>query len=137
MKLITNPSEFFEELKQRDVKMKKPILLDNNISNHGEFKEMKTLEEIKRILAEHKEELKRLFGVKEIGIFGSYVRDEQTEFSDVDILVDFEREIGWEIVDLKDYLERLLGVKVDLVSKRGIVRRPLLWDYVKKEVVYV
>ncbi len=137
MKLITNPSEFFEELKQRDVKMKKPILLDNNISNRVEFKEMKTLEEIKRILAEHKEELKRLFGVKEIGIFGSYVRDEQTEFSDVDILVDFEREIGWEIVDLKDYLERLLGVKVDLVSKRGIVRRPLLWDYVKKEVVYV
>lgn len=137
MKLITNPCEFFEGLKQRDVKMKKPILLDNNISNHGEFKEMKTLEEIKRILAEHKEELKRLFGVKEIGIFGSYVRDEQTEFSDVDILVDFEREIGWEIVDLKDYLERLLGVKVDLVSKRGIVRRPLLWDYVKKEVVYV
>ena len=137
MKLITNPSEFFEELKQRDVKMKKTILLDNNISNRVEFKEMKTLEEIKRILAEHKEELKRLFGVKEIGIFGSYVRDEQTEFSDVDILVDFEREIGWEIVDLKDYLERLLGVKVDLVSKRGIVRRPLLWDYVKKEVVYV
>ena len=52
---------------------------------------MKTLEEIKKILREHKEELKRRFGVKEIGIFGSYVRNEQTEVSDIDILVDFEK----------------------------------------------
>ncbi|MDI3502729.1 MAG: uncharacterized protein PWR09_854 [Archaeoglobi archaeon] len=98
---------------------------------------MKSLEKIKEILKNHKEELRRLFGVKEIGIFGSYVRGEQTEISDVDILVEFEREIGWEIVDLKEYLEKLLGVKVDLVSKRGIVRRPLLWEHVKKEVIYV
>ncbi len=98
---------------------------------------MKTLEEIKRILAEHKEELRKLFGVKEIGIFGSYVRNEQTELSDVDILVDFEREIGWEVVDLRDYLEKLLNVKVDLVSKKGIVRKPLLWKHVKEEIIYV
>ena len=98
---------------------------------------MRTLEDIKEILKRHKEELRELFGVREIGIFGSYVRGEQTELSDVDILVDFEREIGWEIVDLKEYLERILGVKVDLISKRGIVRRPLIWNYVKKEVVYV
>ncbi len=74
---------------------------------------MKTLDEIKEVLKKHKDELRRLFGVKEIGIFGSYAREEQTELSDVDILVEFEREIGWEIVDLKDYLEKLLGVKVD------------------------
>ena len=61
------------------------------------------LEEIKKILRDHKEELKRKFGVKEIGIFGSYVRNEQTEVSDIDILVDFEKPIGWEIVDLKEY----------------------------------
>jgi len=78
------------------------------------------------VLAKHKEELRKLFGVKEIRIFGSYTREEQTELSDVDILVEFEGEIGWEIVDLKDYLEKLLGVKVDLVSKNGIVRKPLL-----------
>ena len=78
------------------------------------------------MLAKHKEELRKLFGVKEIRIFGSYTREEQTELSDVDILVEFEGEIGWEIVDLKDYLEKLLGVKVDLVSKNGIVRKPLL-----------
>ena len=98
---------------------------------------MKKLEEIKEILRKHKKELRERFGVKEIGIFGSYVRNEQTESSDVDILVEFERPIGWEIVDLKEYLEKILGIKVDLVSKGGIVRRPLLWKYVKEEVVYV
>ncbi len=98
---------------------------------------MKTLEEIKKILREHKEELKRKFGVKEIGIFGSYVRNEQTEVSDIDILVDFEKPIGWEIVDLKEYLEKILGIKVDLVPKGGVVRKPLLWKYIKEEVVYV
>ncbi len=98
---------------------------------------MKTLEEIKKILREHKEELKRKFGVKEIGIFGSYVRNEQTEVSDIDILVDFEKPIGWEIVDLKEYLEKILGINVDLVPKGGVVRKPLLWKYIKEEVVYV
>ena len=98
---------------------------------------MKTLEEIKRILREHKEELKRKFGVKEIGIFGSYVRNEQTEVSDIDILVDFEKPIGWEIVDLKEYLEEILGIRVDIVTKGGVVRKPLLWKYIKEEVVYV
>ncbi len=98
---------------------------------------MKTLEGIKKILGEHKEELKRKFGVKEIGIFGSYVRNEQTEVSDVDTLVEFEKPIGWEIVDLKEYLEKILGIKVDLVPKGGVVRKPLLWKYIKEEVVYV
>ncbi len=50
---------------------------------------MKTLDEIKNILKSHKGKLKERYGVKEIGIFGSYVRGEQTEKSDVDILVDF------------------------------------------------
>ena len=65
---------------------------------------MKTLEEIKDTL---KNTLKDKFGVKEIGIFGSYVRNEQTEVSDVDILVHFERPIGREIVNLKDYLKKI------------------------------
>lgn len=83
---------------------------------------MKTFDEIKEILKRHKKELRERFGVKEIGIFGSYVRGEQTEVSDVDILVEFGRSIGLEIVDLKEYLEKILGVRVDLVSKGGIVR---------------
>jgi len=50
---------------------------------------MKTLEEIKKILRQHKTELKEKYGVKEIGIFGSYVRGEQKKKSDIDILVEF------------------------------------------------
>ena len=99
--------------------------------------DMKTLEEIERILGEHREELRRKFKVKEIGIFGSYVRGEAKETSDVDILVDFYEPIGWEIVDLKEYLESLLGVKVDLVTKDGVMRRPKLWKYIREELIHV
>ena len=99
--------------------------------------DMKTLEEIERILREHREELRRKFKVKEIGIFGSYVRGEAKETSDVDILVDFYEPIGWEIVDLKEYLESLLGVKVDLVTKDGVMRKPKLWKYIREELIHV
>ncbi|HHI00586.1 nucleotidyltransferase family protein [Thermococcus aggregans] len=98
---------------------------------------MRTLEEIEKILREHKEELRRKFKVKEIGIFGSYVRGEAKETSDVDILVDFYEPIGWEIVDLKEYLESLLGVKVDLVTKDGVMRKPKLWKYIREELIHV
>jgi predicted nucleotidyltransferase len=53
----------------------------------------------------------------EIGIVGSYARGEETEESDIDILVDFSEPIGWEVVDLKEYLEDLLSHRVDLISK--------------------
>jgi predicted nucleotidyltransferase len=56
---------------------------------------MKTLEEIKEVIIQHKENLKRNFKVKEIGIFGSFVRGEQKRGSDVDILVEFEEPIGF------------------------------------------
>jgi len=98
---------------------------------------MKKLEEIKAVLELHKDELKERFGVKEIGIFGSYVRGEQRADSDIDILVDFERPIGWEIVDLKEYLENLLGMKVDLVPKRSVIRKPLLWKHIQEELINV
>jgi len=95
------------------------------------------LEEIERILREHKEELSRKFKVKEIGIFGSYVRGEAKETSDIDILVDFYEPIGWEIVNLKEYLESLLGVKVDLVTKDGVMRKPKLWKYIREKLIHV
>jgi len=62
---------------------------------------MKTLEEIKEVIIQHKEDLKRNFKVKEIGIFGSFVRGEQKRGSDVDILVEFEEPIGFfQFLDL-------------------------------------
>ena len=97
----------------------------------------KILKEIERILREHKEELRGRFKVREIGIFGSYVRGEQSGVSDIDILVDFYEPVGWEIVDLREYLEGLLGVKVDLVTKNGVMRKPKLWKYIREELIHV
>lgn len=82
---------------------------------------MKTVWEIKGVLAGLKEELRRMFKVKEIGIFGSVVRGEQVENSDIDILVDFEE--GATLLDLSGlalYLEERLNQKVDIVSKRAL-----------------
>ena len=97
---------------------------------------MKTLAEILHILALEKEELRARFGVKNIGIFGSWVRGEQVTTSDLDILVEFEHPIGWEIVDLHEYLEEILGVKVDLVSANAVKRKPKLWHAIQQELTY-
>ena len=95
------------------------------------------LEEIKRILAEHKEELREQHHVQSMGIFGSYVRGDQTLKSDVDILVEFDKPVGWEIVDLRDYLEKILDMKVDLVTKRAVSKKPLLWESIQEDLVNV
>lgn len=97
---------------------------------------MKTLGKLKEILAEHKEELQKKYKVDEIGIFGSYVRDEQTKKSDVDILVTFYETIDlFMFVELEDYLSDILGVKVDLVMKEGI--KPRLKEKILSEAVYL
>jgi Predicted nucleotidyltransferases len=97
---------------------------------------MKTLDEIKRILNSHKEELRERYKVKEIGIFGSFVRGEQKESSDLDILVEYETVPGLlKFLELEIYLEELLGTKVDLVRKQAI--RSRLKDVILKEVVYL
>ena len=96
-----------------------------------------TLEEIKKRLIEHKGELQERFHVKSLAIFGSSVRGEQTPESALDILVELDRPCGWEIVDLRDYLEVLLGMKVDLITKGALMRKPALWKSVEEELVYV
>ena len=96
---------------------------------------MKTVDEIKSILAQHKEELRDRYKVKEIGIFGSYIRGEQREKSDLDILVEFEKPIGLEFIELAEFLESLLEVKVDLVSKGAV--KPNRWRYIEKDLIYV
>lgn len=96
---------------------------------------MKTVNEIKKVLAEHKEELKQKYNVKEIGIFGSYVRGEQTKNSDLDILVKFRKPIGLDFVELADYLEAVLKTKVDLVSSGAI--KPSRRKYIMQDLVHV
>jgi hypothetical protein len=97
---------------------------------------MPTVQEIKCTLLQHKAELRKKFKVKAIGVFGSYVRGEQKRGSDVDILVEFEEPVGlFAFMDLEFYLSDLLGVKVDLVSKKAL--KPYIGEYIKREVVYV
>lgn len=97
---------------------------------------MKTFEEIKDLLKKHKEELKEKYGVKEIGIFGSYVRGEQDDESDVDILVEFEKPIGFiRFMKLENSLSELLGVKVELVTKKAL--KPYIGQQILQEVIYV
>ena len=94
------------------------------------------LEEIEKILAEHKEELYQKYKIKEIGIFGSFVRGEEDKESDVDIVVEFEEVPGLiKFIEIEEYLSKLLGRKVDLVRKPAI--REELKDKILKEVVYV
>ncbi|AEF95816.1 nucleotidyltransferase family protein [Methanotorris igneus] len=97
---------------------------------------MKTLNEIKKILLEHKQELKEKYKVKSIAIFGSYARGEQTEKSDIDILVEFYEPIGLKIVDLRDYLEEILNIKVDLITKNSI-QNPYIKKSIEEDLIYV
>ena len=96
----------------------------------------KSLDEIKEILKKHERELREKYGIKEIGIFGSYLREEAREESDLDILVEFEKPIGFfKFLELEEYLSNLTGIKVDLVSKKAL--KPHIGKYILKEVVIV
>ena len=97
---------------------------------------MKNIEEIKKILNKNKIQFQKSFKVKEIGIFGSYIKNEQTKKSDLDILVEFESPIDFfDYIELEEYLTDLLGVKVDLVMKKAL--KPNIGRNILKEVIYV
>jgi len=95
---------------------------------------MKTVEEIKEIIRQHRKELEDKYKVKSIAIFGSYARNEQTEMSDVDILVEFSEPVGFLFFYLADYLEQILGVKVDLVTYDAI--KPNRRKYIMEDLIY-
>lgn len=97
---------------------------------------MKTLAEIKDRLLQQKQILKEKYQVKRVGIFGSYARSEQTQKSDVDILVDYEEAPSlFSLLELEYYLEEVLNSKVDLVTRNGI--KPQLKETILNEVVYI
>ncbi len=80
------------------------------------------------------EELRRNYTVRSIGLFGSIVRNEADNESDIDILVDFIEPTFDHYMDLKFYLERLFGREVDLVIADSV--KPRLKDSIDKEVIY-
>ena len=97
---------------------------------------MQSIREINEVLRKHKEELYKKYKVKEIGIFGSFIRGEQRKRSDIDILVEFEEVPDLlKFIEIERYLTRILKKKVDLVRKEGI--RPELKDIILEEVVYI
>jgi len=95
---------------------------------------MKAQDGIKETLKKFKPILREKFKVEKIGIFGSYGRGEESEESDVDILVEFSEPIGWEFIDVKDFLEEILGREVHLATIGAL--RPSLKDRILKEIVY-
>ncbi|MBW4630658.1 MAG: nucleotidyltransferase family protein [Iphinoe sp. HA4291-MV1] len=97
---------------------------------------MKTLEEIKQILRQSKPLLQEHYQITQLGIFGSYARGEQTEESDVDVLIDYDRAPTlFKLVELRDYLSSAISMKVDIVTQNGLKSR--IRERVLSEVVYV
>lgn len=86
---------------------------------------MRSLQEIKTTLSNHKSRLFNDYPIKSMAIFGSYSRREQNDSSDLDILVEFTGNIGIRFIDLADELESIIGLNVDLVSKKGIKEKYL------------
>ncbi len=96
---------------------------------------MLTKNEIFKTIQDNKEIIKS-FGVTEIGLFGSYVRNEQTENSDIDILVDYNETISVSnYFEFCELIEDLFAKKVDIVTKNGLSK--YIGPHILKEVDYV
>jgi hypothetical protein len=94
---------------------------------------MPTREEILQKILEHREQI-RSFGVRRLGLFGSFARGEETASSDLDFVVDFDRKSFDGYMDLKAFLEGLFQRRVDLVIADAI--KPRLRDPILSETVY-
>jgi len=95
-----------------------------------------SLDDIVRALREMMPYLAERYGVKHLGVFGSYARGEADDRSDLDILVEFERAPTlWEFIRLERELGDKLGVRVDLVMKKSL--KPGIGGAILKEVVAV
>jgi predicted nucleotidyltransferase len=94
------------------------------------------VDNIRLMIKEHRDEIRQLFKAEIVGIFGSYARGEESDSSDVDVLVDFDDGATlFDLVGLGDYLEEMMGLPVDVVSMRAL--HPLMKSSVLKEMVTV
>lgn len=93
--------------------------------------------EIKQKLVTNNARIKEAFHVKELGIFGSFVKGKQKKGSDIDLLVTFDKGYKdfFNYMRLKSCLEEMMGVKVDLVMKEAL--KPRLKEKILNEVEYV
>ena len=89
-----------------------------------------------KILKQKNAEMAKQFGVKSLLLFGSVARDEATSISDVDLLVEFNRPVGYfGLFALQDYLEKLLGCPVDLGTPESL--KPRIRERVMGELIRV
>jgi predicted nucleotidyltransferase len=96
------------------------------------------LETIKQKISQKKEYLRKIYGVEEIAVFGSFARGDSDENSDIDIAIELNRMVPvglFEFSSMRFYLEDLLGKKVDLVIKSGI--KPLIRDRILSQLIIV
>ncbi|GAB4408425.1 MAG: hypothetical protein Kow00123_21510 [Anaerolineales bacterium] len=98
-----------------------------------------TRAQIEALLRQHRPYLAAKYGVRRIGLFGSFAKDAPDEASDVDIVVEFAQPIGLQFVELAEYLEALLGRKVDILTPDGIqgIRVPEVAQSIRESIVYV
>ena len=94
---------------------------------------MPTREEILGTLREQRMFLSQRYPIQRLALFGSWARGEAREDSDVDVLVEVDPSIGLRFVELGEDLERALGRRVDLVSRRAI--KPSLWKQIEPELI--
>ena len=114
--------------KNKKVKIYSQTKSKKNLNNNKAIKFIKILKNQKCFLSEK-------YKIKEIGIFGSYVRNEQKRGSDLDILIELREPIGLKFFELQDFLSKTLKVKVDLVTIKGI--KPILKARILREVLYL
>lgn len=96
---------------------------------------METRNEIINKLQEIKPILQKEYAVKKIGLFGSFIDNTNTSGSDVDIMVEFEKPIGWHFFTLETYLEKSLNRKIDLVTKNAL-KEPIK-PYILNQMQYI
>lgn len=96
---------------------------------------MKSLKDIRATLESHKNSLFSTYPIQSMAIFGSFARNEETKDSDLDVVVEFNGKIGIRFIDLANDLEKLMDMKVDLVSKNGIKKR--YFTSIEDDLIYV
>jgi predicted nucleotidyltransferase len=96
---------------------------------------MLLLQDIKLQLAAIKPILQAKYPLSALAIFGSYARNEATESSDVDVLVELNGKIGIKFIDLAEEIEACLGIKTDVISRNGL--KSNYFERIKDDLIYV
>ncbi|MCJ7498388.1 MAG: nucleotidyltransferase family protein [candidate division Zixibacteria bacterium] len=100
---------------------------------------MLTQERVIELLRKEFPHLTSRYGVKRMGLFGSFAKGIQKEDSDIDIVIEFEKPIGLKFIELAEYIEKLLGRKVDILTSEGIkgIRVKKVGRDIERSIIYV